>query len=253
LSEVPWNSLRTYILSNASLSKLCTMGGFRLEPNKRQRLEQMVLRDVERAEFSEISCNGIFAVWYPVHVALHKELEDYFHSDAYKEYRTAHQLSEDDYEGQQFQDMEFRAQNAPPMYSGLIRHARTDDVQMSLSALYFSDVSELKLWAPMIQIFPRDVMDETLDAFFLSLPAGGHPELERHYFEEMLGYRYFDHPSVASIGAYAPSPTTMKRLYAIEGYKDHFQAVMHEVRRIALDVDGFARYMGLNYYSRESR
>ena len=98
LAELPWDSLRTYILSNAVLAKLCTIGGFRLEPKHRQRLEKIVIKDVEKNEFSEASCNGVFASWYPVHTQIHKALEDYFHSDEYKEYRKEKGLGEDEYE-----------------------------------------------------------------------------------------------------------------------------------------------------------
>lgn len=97
LSEVPWNSLKNYILVNAPLMKLCTANGFRLEPKNRARNESFIIRDVEKGNFSEILCNGIFASWYPVHSELHKLLEDYFHSDEYKSYREANSLGEDEY------------------------------------------------------------------------------------------------------------------------------------------------------------
>jgi len=97
LVEVPWENLKTYILANAQLTKLCTIGGFRLEPKQRQRAENFIMRDVEKNKFSEILCNGVFASWYPVHKDLHQKLEDYFHSDEYKQYREAKSLAEDEY------------------------------------------------------------------------------------------------------------------------------------------------------------
>lgn len=97
LSEVPWESLKAYILSNAPLVRLCTAGGFRLEPKQRARDEKFIMRDAEKGGFSEVLCNGVFASWYPVHKELHKNLEDYFHSDEYKAYREANKLGEDDY------------------------------------------------------------------------------------------------------------------------------------------------------------
>ncbi len=97
LAELPWESLKACILSNAVLVKQCTCGGFRLEPKQRARLEKFIIRDAEKGEFSEAVCNGVFASWYPVHTALHQELEDYFHSDEYKAYREEKGLGEDEY------------------------------------------------------------------------------------------------------------------------------------------------------------
>ena len=97
LSEVPWNALRAYVLGNVQLNRLCTAGGFRLEPNRRSRVEGFILRDAEKNNYSEIFCNGIFAQWYPVHTEIHQALEDYFHSEAYKKLREERQLKEDDY------------------------------------------------------------------------------------------------------------------------------------------------------------
>ena len=97
LGELPWASLKTYVQANAPLLKLCTSGGYRLEPQRRERVEKLILREAEKNSFSEAICNGVFASWYPVHQHLHKNLEDYFHSEQYKEWRTAQGLSEDDY------------------------------------------------------------------------------------------------------------------------------------------------------------
>lgn len=97
LSEVPWASLKTFVQANAPLLKLATIGGHRLEPKHRDRIDKLVLREAEKANFAQAMTNGVFAAWYPVHQELHKKLEDYFHSDAYKEYRQEQKLGEDDY------------------------------------------------------------------------------------------------------------------------------------------------------------
>lgn len=97
LGELPWSNLRNYVQANAPLAKLCTIGGHRLEPNKRERMEKLIIREAQRAEYADSWCNGVFASWYPVHEALHGTLEGYFHSDEYKAYREENQLGEDDY------------------------------------------------------------------------------------------------------------------------------------------------------------
>ena len=97
LKELPWQNLRAYIQSNAQLLKRCTIGGHRLDAKRRERFEKLLLKEAEKAEFSEAFCNAIFVHWYPVHAELHKALEDYFHSDEYKEYREENELEEDDY------------------------------------------------------------------------------------------------------------------------------------------------------------
>lgn len=97
LAELPWSSLRNYVQANAPLAKLCTIGGHRLEPNKRERIEKLIFREAQKTEFSDSWCNGVFASWYPVHDVLHGSLENYFHSDEYKAYREAEKLGEDDY------------------------------------------------------------------------------------------------------------------------------------------------------------
>ena len=97
LGELPWSSLRNYVQVNAPLAKLCTLGGHRLEPNKRERIEKLIFREAQKAEFSDSWCNGVFASWYPVHEVLHSSLENYFHSDEYKAYREAEKLGEDAY------------------------------------------------------------------------------------------------------------------------------------------------------------
>ena len=97
LAEVPWENLKAYILSNAQLTKLCTSGGFRLDIKFRKRAEMFIQRDVEKSDYSEIQCNGVFASWYPVHKELHEALETYFHSEEYEKYRQENGVAEDEY------------------------------------------------------------------------------------------------------------------------------------------------------------
>ncbi len=97
LREVPWSSLKMYVQANAPLLKVCTIGGHRLEPNKRDRIEKIILRELDRPNMTEAITNGIFASWYPVHEQVHKQLEDHFHSEDYKTWRQEQNLSEDDY------------------------------------------------------------------------------------------------------------------------------------------------------------
>ena len=81
VKELPWSVMLSYINANANLLKMCTIGGHRLDPNKRERFEKIIIREAEKAHYSEAVCNGVFASWYPVHTELHQALEDYFHSD----------------------------------------------------------------------------------------------------------------------------------------------------------------------------
>lgn len=97
LDELPWKVLKTCLQANADLQKLCTLGGHRLDPKRRKRIEKILVKEAEKAEFSPSFCNGIFAQWYPIHEKLHKALEDHFHSDEYKAYRGEHELDEDSY------------------------------------------------------------------------------------------------------------------------------------------------------------
>ncbi|MBR4675485.1 MAG: hypothetical protein IKP00_13555 [Victivallales bacterium] len=97
LSEVPWDNLKVYILSNAQIMKFCTQGGFRLDVKLRKRFEGVILREVEKSDYSEIQCNGVFAAWYPVHKELHEALETYFHSEEYETYRKDNGLGDDEY------------------------------------------------------------------------------------------------------------------------------------------------------------
>ena len=97
LGEVPWSSLRAFIQANAPLLKQVTAGGHRMDPKRRKRVEKIIKREAEKAEYSDTVVSGLFAAWYPVHETLHKALEDYFHSDEYKAYREEHELDEEDY------------------------------------------------------------------------------------------------------------------------------------------------------------
>lgn len=97
LSEVPWASLKTFVQANAPVLKLATIGGHRLDPKHRDRIDKLVLREAEKADFAQTMTTGVFAAWYPVHEDLHKKLEDYFHGDEYKQYRQEKGLTEDDY------------------------------------------------------------------------------------------------------------------------------------------------------------
>lgn len=97
VGELPWRTLSRYINDNAQLLKICTLGGHRIDPNQRQRLERLVVNEASKNEFSEAACQPLFGAWYPVHEQLNKQLEDYFHSDEYKAYRAEHKLTEEDY------------------------------------------------------------------------------------------------------------------------------------------------------------
>ncbi|MCQ2396357.1 MAG: hypothetical protein MJ106_01515 [Lentisphaeria bacterium] len=97
LSELPWRALNQYITGNAQLLKVCTFGGHRVDPNQRPRLEKQVINEAVKTEYSEATCNALFAAWYPVHAELHEKLETYFKSDEYKAYRTENKLSDENY------------------------------------------------------------------------------------------------------------------------------------------------------------
>ncbi|MBP5638033.1 MAG: hypothetical protein J6X55_01015 [Victivallales bacterium] len=97
IGELPWAGLLQYIQANSPLMKLCTIGGHRLVPEKRKRFEGSIIREAEKAKFTDSVTNGVFAVWYPVHKELHQNLEDYFHSDEYKAYREEKKLADDEY------------------------------------------------------------------------------------------------------------------------------------------------------------
>ena len=97
LSEVPWENLKVFILSNAQIMKFCTQGGFRLDVKFRKRFQEVIVREIEKSDYSEIQCNGVFAAWYPVHKELHEALETYFHSEEYENYRKENGLADDEY------------------------------------------------------------------------------------------------------------------------------------------------------------
>ncbi|MBT3381098.1 MAG: hypothetical protein HN742_20930 [Lentisphaerae bacterium] len=97
LDELPWSSFRAFVQANAQLLKFCTAGGHRLDAKRRKRVQKLVVREAKKAEFSASFCNGVFAAWYPIHADLHTALEEFFHSDEYKEYREKEELEEDVY------------------------------------------------------------------------------------------------------------------------------------------------------------
>lgn len=97
LAELPWRVLHKYITDNAQLMKICTLGGHRVDPQQRPRLMRQVQNEAERNNYSDATCNALFAVWYPVHEKLHEKLETYFKSEEYKAYRAEHKLTEEDY------------------------------------------------------------------------------------------------------------------------------------------------------------
>jgi hypothetical protein len=97
LADLPWKSFQAYIQANTQLCKQCLIGGYRMEPKHRKRFEMVLLKEAERGGFATSFCNPIFAQWYPVHEALYRRLEDYFHSDGYKAHRQGLGLGEDAY------------------------------------------------------------------------------------------------------------------------------------------------------------
>jgi hypothetical protein len=97
MGELSWSTLLIFVKSNAQIYKLCTLGGHRLEPKGRTRIEGIILRETQKGGLSPSSCSALFAFWYPVHAELHEALESYFHSDDYKALRTAENQPEDTY------------------------------------------------------------------------------------------------------------------------------------------------------------
>ncbi|OGV80349.1 MAG: hypothetical protein A3K19_04170 [Lentisphaerae bacterium RIFOXYB12_FULL_65_16] len=97
VEQIPWPNLRAYVQANAQVMKLCSVGGYRLEPKTRDRIHRVLLREAQKAEFSQAFCNGLFVPWYPSHTELHKTIEDYFHSEEYKKHRETNNLGEDVY------------------------------------------------------------------------------------------------------------------------------------------------------------
>lgn len=97
LRELPWKTLRTVVQSNNQLHKRCTLGGHRLEPKQRKRIEKVLVSEAEKADFQPSFTNTIFAVWYPLQGEVHEKLEAYFHSEEYESYREEHDIEEDRY------------------------------------------------------------------------------------------------------------------------------------------------------------
>jgi hypothetical protein len=97
MGELSWSTLLVFVKSNAQIYKLCTLGGHRLEPKGRARIEGIIQRETQKSGLSPSSCSALFAFWYPVHAELHEALETYFHGDEYKALRTEKNLPEDTY------------------------------------------------------------------------------------------------------------------------------------------------------------
>ena len=95
--ELPWEGLRDFIQANPQVLKRCTIGGHRLQKDYRGRFEKILLQEADKSDLRDNFHSSVFAQWYPVHAALHKALEDYFHSDEYKAHREANTLDEDTY------------------------------------------------------------------------------------------------------------------------------------------------------------
>lgn len=98
IGELPWKTFKEYIQSSAQLLKRCSVGGHRTDNKKfRKRFEKIVLKEAEKAEYSQEFCSAAFAFWYPVHENLHTALENFFHSEEYEKLREEQDLEEDAY------------------------------------------------------------------------------------------------------------------------------------------------------------
>lgn len=97
VADLPWRALNAYVSGNAQLLKLCTLGGQRIKPEQRKRIERQIINEAQKNGYSEVTCNALFAVWYPVHEQLHNRLEEYFKSQEYTQYRADNKLGEGDY------------------------------------------------------------------------------------------------------------------------------------------------------------
>ncbi len=98
LAQLSWKSVKNCILANQDLHKLCTIGGYRLEPKKRKRFERVILEQAKKNEFSPLFCNLFFSEWYAGQGALYERLEQYFHSDEYKSFREEKKIEEGAYQ-----------------------------------------------------------------------------------------------------------------------------------------------------------
>ena len=98
IGEMPWKTLREYIQSSSQLLKKCSVGGHRVDNRKfRKRFEKVVLKEAEKAEYSQECCSAAFAFWYPTHETLHSALEEFFHSETYDKLKDEQDLDEDAY------------------------------------------------------------------------------------------------------------------------------------------------------------
>jgi len=97
LNALPWRALLKCVQANKELLKACTLGGYRLDPKRRSRVQKVVLEQARKAEFSDAFCSPFFAEWYPTSERLYKRLEEYFHSEDYKAYREQQDIEEGRY------------------------------------------------------------------------------------------------------------------------------------------------------------
>lgn len=97
LDELPWKSLRAIVQANSQLHKRCTAGGHRLDPKQRKRIQKLVGKEAEKADFDSSFTNPVFAVWYPMQADVHETLESYFHSEEYEAHRKEMDIEEERY------------------------------------------------------------------------------------------------------------------------------------------------------------
>lgn len=98
LNELPWTTFANFLRANAGMFKMLSAGGYRMDIKNRRRLEDIVCREGEKRNYEIASISGIvFTCWYPLQGQLHQQLEEYFHSDAHKEYLKQHELPEETY------------------------------------------------------------------------------------------------------------------------------------------------------------
>lgn len=120
LKELPWKSLKAVVQTNSQLHKRCTLGGHRIDPKQRSRIEKVAVQEAEKNEFSTPFTNPFFAVWYPMQGDVHQKLEEHFHSDEYKQYREQNDIEEDRYVLTQDKFDEFFSVQALPCWRLLL-------------------------------------------------------------------------------------------------------------------------------------
>lgn len=98
LNELPWTTFANFLRANAGMFKMLSIGGYRMDVKNRRRLEDIVCREGEKKNYDIASISGlVFTCWYPLQGQLHQQLEEYFHSDAHKEYLKQEELPEETY------------------------------------------------------------------------------------------------------------------------------------------------------------